>query len=350
MAAWDALARAAHLPLAELLGGTVGDVPAYNSNGLWLSAIDGAGRGGGGTGVRRRLPGRSSCASAGTASPTTCRRSAKCARPRRGRPPDGRLQPGSHPGRCPCGAVTPSTSKASTGSRSRPPTTTSTGYAQLTRELRDAGAARRELLRAARAVARPRARRRRLRDARPDAHRGCLGVVALGADRRCQGHRGLDAPAPEVAAHLMRVTETAHWLEWQDWANPILKSRSRFATAASSFRIGRAAASNGTRPRSSGWRSTREGGQAAHDTGACSRPRQGRIPTMTHQVSVAATGRALHRALVRSAVAAGLVLASSATAAQGVVTLYGGARGAASSSTRTPATRRSSSTAAPPGH
>ena len=29
---------------------------------------------------------------------------------------------------------------------------------------------------------------------------------------------------PEVAAHLMRVTETAHWLEWQDWHYPILKS------------------------------------------------------------------------------------------------------------------------------
>lgn len=28
---------------------------------------------------------------------------------------------------------------------------------------------------------------------------------------------------PEVAAHMMRITETAHWLEWQDWANPILK-------------------------------------------------------------------------------------------------------------------------------
>ena len=27
---------------------------------------------------------------------------------------------------------------------------------------------------------------------------------------------------PEFAAHLMRVTETAHWLEWQDWADPIL--------------------------------------------------------------------------------------------------------------------------------
>jgi mandelate racemase len=28
---------------------------------------------------------------------------------------------------------------------------------------------------------------------------------------------------PEVAAHVMRVTETAHWLEWQDWAYPILR-------------------------------------------------------------------------------------------------------------------------------
>lgn len=29
---------------------------------------------------------------------------------------------------------------------------------------------------------------------------------------------------PEVAAHMMRVTETAHWLEWQDWADPILQT------------------------------------------------------------------------------------------------------------------------------
>ncbi len=28
---------------------------------------------------------------------------------------------------------------------------------------------------------------------------------------------------PEVSAHLMRITETAHWLEWQDWVNPILE-------------------------------------------------------------------------------------------------------------------------------
>ena len=36
MAAWDALARAANVPLCVLLGGSVGSVKAYNSNGLWL--------------------------------------------------------------------------------------------------------------------------------------------------------------------------------------------------------------------------------------------------------------------------------------------------------------------------
>jgi mandelate racemase len=36
MAAWDALARAAGVPLCVLLGGSIGSVPAYNSNGLWL--------------------------------------------------------------------------------------------------------------------------------------------------------------------------------------------------------------------------------------------------------------------------------------------------------------------------
>jgi len=36
MAAWDALARAAGTPLCVLLGGSIGPVPAYNSNGLWL--------------------------------------------------------------------------------------------------------------------------------------------------------------------------------------------------------------------------------------------------------------------------------------------------------------------------
>ena len=37
MAMWDALAKAAEMPLAVLLGGSLGPVPAYNSNGLWLT-------------------------------------------------------------------------------------------------------------------------------------------------------------------------------------------------------------------------------------------------------------------------------------------------------------------------
>jgi mandelate racemase len=28
---------------------------------------------------------------------------------------------------------------------------------------------------------------------------------------------------PEVSGHLLRVTPTRHWLEWQDWANPVLE-------------------------------------------------------------------------------------------------------------------------------
>ena len=36
IALWDALAQAAGLPLARLLGGTLEPVPAYNSNGLGL--------------------------------------------------------------------------------------------------------------------------------------------------------------------------------------------------------------------------------------------------------------------------------------------------------------------------
>ena len=42
MAAWDALAQAADMPLAVFLGGTLGPVPAYNSNGLWLTAGGGS--------------------------------------------------------------------------------------------------------------------------------------------------------------------------------------------------------------------------------------------------------------------------------------------------------------------
>ncbi len=40
MAMWDALAKSVDLPLVKLLGGTVGPVRAYNTNGLWLIDMD----------------------------------------------------------------------------------------------------------------------------------------------------------------------------------------------------------------------------------------------------------------------------------------------------------------------
>ena len=33
---------------------------------------------------------------------------------------------------------------------------------------------------------------------------------------------GLSHLYPEVSGHLLRVTPTRHWLEWQDWAHPVL--------------------------------------------------------------------------------------------------------------------------------
>jgi len=54
-----------------------------------------------------------------------------------------------------------------------------------------------------------------------------LGFTVKSRDRiaAIAGAAGVEVSThlyPEVAGHLMRVTETAHWLEWQDWANPIL--------------------------------------------------------------------------------------------------------------------------------
>jgi mandelate racemase len=40
MAAWDALAQAHRVPLVTLLGGTVKPIAAYNSTGLWLKPVD----------------------------------------------------------------------------------------------------------------------------------------------------------------------------------------------------------------------------------------------------------------------------------------------------------------------
>jgi mandelate racemase len=66
--------------------------------------------------------------------------------------------------------------------------------------------------------------------------RGGLLHARLGADRRRHVTGWLRSAAiagapgqpmsthlyPEFSAHLMRVTETADWLEWRDWVDPLL--------------------------------------------------------------------------------------------------------------------------------
>ena len=55
---------------------------------------------------------------------------------------------------------------------------------------------------------------------------GIGGVTGWGRAAAIAGAAGIPMSThlyPEIAAHLMRVTETAHWLESQDWADPILR-------------------------------------------------------------------------------------------------------------------------------
>ena len=40
IAIWDAYSKAANLPLAVLLGGSLNPLQAYNSRGLWLISLD----------------------------------------------------------------------------------------------------------------------------------------------------------------------------------------------------------------------------------------------------------------------------------------------------------------------
>ena len=58
---------------------------------------------------------------------------------------------------------------------------------------------------------------------------------------------------PEVSAHLLAATPTAHWLEYVDWANAIVRAAAAHRRRQRrSSRTGRATASRGTRTRFAG--------------------------------------------------------------------------------------------------
>jgi len=222
MAIWDALAKAAGLPLAVMLGGSIGDVPAYNSNGLWLTDVATLGAEaeelvaeGEFQGLKLRL-GRDRLAED--------REAIRAVRESVGE--EMKLMVDFNQGLSLGDALARCHALDDEGLYwfEEPIVYDNlSGYAQLARELRTP-------LQIGENFYGPRA----MNDAlaaracdyvMPDLMRigGVSGwlraaPIAAGAGIEVSTHL-----YPEVAAHLMRITETAHWLEWQDWANPILK-------------------------------------------------------------------------------------------------------------------------------
>lgn len=221
MAAWDALAKAAHMPLAVFLGGSVGAVPAYNSNGLWLTDVatlaDDARAlvaEGGFKGLKLRL-GRERLADDLAAIEQV--RSAAGAQVKLMVDFNQGLSLGDALHRCHAlddqGLYWLEEPIAYTNL---------TGYAQLARELKTP-------VQLGENFYGPRALHQALRMAAgdyvmPDLMRigGVTGWLRAAAVAGAAGVEMSSHLYPEFSAHLMRVTETAHWLEWQDWANPIL--------------------------------------------------------------------------------------------------------------------------------
>jgi mandelate racemase len=221
MAAWDAAAKAADLPLAVLLGGTVGPVPAYNSNGLWLTPVETLAAEaaalvaeGGFTGLKLRL-GRERLAD-DLAAIAAVREAAGAS---------VKLMCDFNQGLSLGDALTRCHALDDAGLYwFEEPTTYDNipGYAQLARELKtpvqlgENFYGPRLLYQAILAGAGD--------YVMPDLMRigGASGWLRAAAIAGAAGIPMSTHLYPEIAAHLMRVTETAHWLEWQDWANPVL--------------------------------------------------------------------------------------------------------------------------------
>ena len=221
MAAWDALARAADLPLAVFLGGTVGPVPAYNSNGLWLTPPDTLAAEaaelvaeGEFTSLKLRL-GRERLAD-DLAAIAAVREAAGAS---------VNLMCDFNQGLSLGDALQRCHALDDQGLYwFEEPTTYDNlpGYAQLARELKtpvqlgENFYGPRQLYQAVRAGAAD--------YVMPDLMRigGVSGWLRAAGIASAAGIPMSTHLYPELSAHLMRVTDTAHWLEWQDWAYPIL--------------------------------------------------------------------------------------------------------------------------------
>jgi mandelate racemase len=222
MAAWDALAKAAGLPLCVLLGGSVGPVKAYNSNGLWLrepevvaaEAIELRDEGGF-RGLKLRL-GRERIRD-DLATLDAVRNAVG---------EDMQLMidfnQGLHLGEAlqRCHMI----DDFGLAWIEEPIVYDNLdGYSQIAAELKTP-------IQIGENFYGPRDLHKALQSkacdyVMPDFMRigGVTGWLRSAAIAGVAGVPMSTHLYPEVAAHVMRVTETAHWLEWQDWADPILQ-------------------------------------------------------------------------------------------------------------------------------
>ncbi len=222
MAAWDALAKAAGKPLAVYLGGSLGPVPAYNSSGLWLSPLDGlaaeaaalAAESGGFGALKLRI-GRDRLEDDLLAIRAV----------RDGAGQGVTIMTDFNQGRTLGSALERCQALDDQGLYwfEEPIAYDKfSGYARLSRALKTPVMLGENFYgpeTLARAIA------ERAGDyMMPDLARigGVTGWLRSAAIAGAHGIQMSSHLYPEVSAHLLRVTETAHWLEMIDWANPVI--------------------------------------------------------------------------------------------------------------------------------
>ncbi len=222
MAAWDALAKATGMPLCVLLGGSVGPVKAYNSNGLWLKQPEAMAAEaielrdeGGFTGLKLRL---------GRERIRDDLATLEAVRDAVGE--DMHLMVDFNQGLHLGEALQRYHMIDDLGlAWIEEPIVYDNldGYTQLAAELKTP-------IQIGENFYGPRDLHKALQSkacdyVMPDFMRigGVTGWLRAAAIAGTAGVPMSTHLYPEVAAHMMRVSETAHWLEWQDWADPILQ-------------------------------------------------------------------------------------------------------------------------------
>lgn len=225
MAVWDTLARSQGLPLCTLLGGTPGPVKAYNSNGLWLQSpeavaaeaveLKAEGNGSGFKGLKLRM---------GRDDPADDIRTAEAVWQAVGQ--ETRLMVDFNQGLDMADAMQRTRMIDDLGLEwIEEPVVYDNfdSYASLRRDLKTP-------LQIGENFYGPREMHLALQAGAcdlvmPDFMRigGVTGWMRAAAIAGAWGVPMSTHLYPEVGAHVMRVTETAHWLEWQSWADPILQ-------------------------------------------------------------------------------------------------------------------------------